>query len=266
VLSGAEGHSRAREAATKALEIDPKSPKALVVLGWIAMLNNDLAGASQHFERALALDPADLNVLGDAAVLLQALGRPDDALALHEVVARRDPVNVTSLYSLANAQRHAGRFDEAIASLRTALSLSPGRGGAHFNLGVALLQKGEASAALEEIKQETSSWIRIGLPMAYHALGRQAESDAALAGLIERDATDSAYNIAFVYAFRGEDDRAFEWLDKAVEYQDAGLAEIVEESLFDNIHSDPRWLPFLRSIGKAPEQLAAIEFKVTLPM
>ena len=64
---------------------------------------------------------------------------------------------------------------------------------------------------------------------------------------------------------RGEADKAFAWLDKAVEYSDPGLSEIVTENLFDNIHKDPRWLPFLRKIGKAPEQLAKIEFKVTLP-
>jgi hypothetical protein len=59
--------------------------------------------------------------------------------------------------------------------------------------------------------------------------------------------------------------KAFAWLDKAVEYGDPGLGEIVTENLFDKIHADPRWLPFLRKIGKAPEQLAKIEFKVTLP-
>jgi hypothetical protein len=54
-------------------------------------------------------------------------------------------------------------------------------------------------------------------------------------------------------------------LDKAIAYEDSGINEIVPENLFANIHSDPRWLPFLRKIGKAPEQLAKIEFKVALP-
>ncbi len=61
-----------------------------------------------------------------------------------------------------------------------------------------------------------------------------------------------------------EADRAFEWLDKAVEYNDPGLSEIPSAILFTNIHDDPRWLPFLESIGKSPEQLAAIEFEVRL--
>jgi hypothetical protein len=66
-------------------------------------------------------------------------------------------------------------------------------------------------------------------------------------------------------AFHGEADRAFEWLDKSVEYKDPGLASIVIEPLFANIHDDPRWLPFLESIGMSPQQLDAIEFNVTLP-
>ena len=146
------------------------------------------------------------------------------------------------------------------------LSLSPGRGRAHAQLGIALLQKGDAQGALAQIEQETSEvWKMIGLPLAYHALGRKADSDAALAALIAKYEKDVSYNIAYVYAYRGEADKSFEWLDKAVEYGDTGISEIVTENLFDTIHADPRWLPFLRKVGKAPEQLAKIEFKVILP-
>ena len=66
-------------------------------------------------------------------------------------------------------------------------------------------------------------------------------------------------------AFRDEADRAFAWLDKAVQYTDPGLSQIAVEPLCANIQFDPRWLPFLESIGKSPEQLAAIEFEVTAP-
>ena len=146
------------------------------------------------------------------------------------------------------------------------LSLAPGRAGAHDSIGIALLLKGDGKGALEEIEQETSEvWKMIGLPMAYHALGRKADSDAALAALIAKYEKDGPFNIAYVYAYRGDADKAFAWLDKAVEYGDRGLGEIVTENLFDKIHADPRWLPFLRKLGKAPEQLAKIEFKVTLP-
>jgi adenylate cyclase len=267
LLSNKEGYAQAREAANRALEIDPDYGPAHARLGWVAMNgDNNLAAAAQHFKRALALDAADLNVLGNSAVLLANLGHLDEALALSETVVRRDPVNVTTLYNLAFYQREAGRFDAAIASFRTALNLAPGQGGARTELGYALLLKGDAPGALSEIEQETSeTWKMEGLPIAYHALGRGADSNAALAAMIAKYERDSPYNIAYVYAFRGEADQAFAWLDKAVEYGDPGISEIVTETLFDKIHADPRWLAFLRKLGKAPEQLAKIEFKVTLP-
>src|SRR6059058_4067716 len=267
LLPGKEGFAQAREAAVRALAIDPDYAPAHAQLGWIAMYgDSDLVGAAQHLERALALDPADLRVLTTSVTLLQSLGRLDEALALEEAAVRRDPVNVTTLFNLGYHQRMAGRLDAAISSFRTVLSLSPSNGGAHCQLGIALLLKGDAKGALAEIEQETSEIYKmIGLPLAYHALGRKADSDAALAALIAKYEKDGPSNIASVYAYRGEADKAFEWLDKAVEYGDGGLGEIVTDNLFDKIHADPRWLAFLRKIGKAPEQLAKVEFKVTLP-
>jgi adenylate cyclase len=267
VLSNQEGFTRAREAADKALSINPDYAPTHARLGWIAMNDdNDLVGAAQHFERALALDPTNLDVLAHAAQLLQSLGRLDEALALYEALIRRDPVNVSLLVNLGLSQLWSGRYDAAIASYRTALSLSPGRGVAHYELSVALLFKGDAKAALAEIEQETSDpWRMIGLPQAYSALGRKGDSDQALAALIAKYEKEAPYNIAYVYVYRGEADKAFEWLAKALEYKDSGLSEIVAGNLFAKLHSDPRWVPFLRKLGKAPEQLAKIEFKVTLP-
>ncbi len=266
LLPNSEGYARAREAEEKALSIDPNYAPAHAGLGRIAMANNDFVSAAKHFERALALDPNDINVLRNSATFLQSLGRLHEALALNEAIVRRDPVNLLALNNLGVAQQSTKQFDAAIASFRSVLSLNPGSGGAHSWMCEAMLLKGDAPAALAEIEQEKSeSWRLIGLPMAYHALGRKTEADAALATLIAKDETWGPYNIAYIYAFRGDADKAFEWLDKAVQYQDPGLLGIVGENLFDNIHSDPRWLPFLRKIGRAPEQLAKIQFKVTLP-
>jgi tetratricopeptide (TPR) repeat protein len=248
------------------LAIDSNYAPAHARLASIASYDNDPVGAARHFERAVALDPSDLSVLDEVAVFLKSLGRLREALALNEATVRRDPVNVTALYNLGNAQLLMGQFDAAIASFRSVLSLSPGYAGAQYFICEAMLLKGDAPAALTEIEQEKVEVLRlIGLSMVYHALGRKTESDAALGNLIAKFEKDWSYNIAFVYAFRGEADKAFDWLDKAAQNQDPGFSEIVSENLFDNIHSDPRWLPFLRKLGRAPEQLAKIQLKVTLP-
>ena len=261
-----ETYTLSREAINKALAIDPEFAPALGSLGLMAMFyDNDLAAAAQHFERALLLEPANSDIIANAANLTALLGRLDESIALAKFVVARDPVNPSAHSSLGVFYAFAGRWDESIASYSTALTLSPGRSGAHYHVGVALLFKGELNAALEAMQLEDSIWGMIGLPLAYHALGRAGESEAALAELIEQYEQGAAFNIAYVLAYRGEADRAFQWLDKAVQYKDSGLAQIRDTHLFANIHNDPRWLPFLERIGKSPEQLAAIEFKVSLP-
>ncbi|MDT8408055.1 MAG: tetratricopeptide repeat protein [Wenzhouxiangellaceae bacterium] len=262
-----DGFSLAREAAEKALEIDPEYALAHSGLGWIAMSHDrNLAAAARHFERALALEPDNLSMIGNAAVLLQSLARQEQAIALMEYVAARDPLNPTSHYNLAINYGYVGRQDEAIAAYRTALRLSPEMVGAHHFVGMALLLHGQAGAALEAMQQEPFEAYRlIGLALAHHALAQHEASDRVLAELIEKHETGWAYNIAYVFAYRNETDQAFEWLNKAVEYADPGLTDISVEPLFASLHNDPRWLPLLQSMGKAPEQLAAIEFSANVP-
>lgn len=189
----------------------------------------------------------------------------DEAIALSEYVAARDPVSARSNVNLGEFYNSSGRWDEAIASFSTALALSPSYSPAQYKIGTALLFKGEPRLALEAMKLEESVWGMVGLTLAYHALGQADKSDTILAELIEQHAQGWAFNIAYVLAFRGENDRAFEWLDKAVKYKDGGLSEIQIERLFSNLYQDPRWVPFLESIGKSLAQLDAINFEVTLP-
>ncbi len=262
-----EGYALAREAIGKALAIDRDFAKGYARLGFLAAaFDGDLAMAARQLERGLELDPTDLDILGDAAYLATSLGHLDEAIVLQEHVLARDPLNVRGQWRMGYYYLYAGRLDDAIASLSTALRLSPGHIGTQQIKGIVLLEKGEPEAALAAMQEESEEdWRQIGLVMAYHALGRAAESDAALAKSIEMAEQTAAYNIAFTLAFRGEADRAFQWLDKAVQYNDPGLSMITSSPMFANIRVDPRWLPFLESIGKSPEQLAAIKFNVTLP-
>jgi TolB-like protein/Tfp pilus assembly protein PilF len=267
VLTFDEGYTLAREAVNRALAMNPEYAPAYAALGRIARsYDNDLAAAARHVERALELDPTNPDILGRAARLALSLGRLDEAIALDEYVVAHDPVNAGAHSDRGYSYWAAGRLDESIESYATTLSLSPGSSWTHYGIGTALLLKGEPEEALQTIQQETSvEWRLIGVAMAYHALGRAAESNAALAELIDKYEQQWAYNIANVLAYRGEIDTAFEWLEKAVQYKDPGLTDVSTDPLLANISDDPRWLPFLERIGKSPEQLAAIEFEVTLP-
>ena len=84
-------------------------------------------------------------------------------------------------------------------------------------------------------------WRLQGLALAYHALGRKKESDAALAELIEKYHADWAFQIAEVYAFRGESDKAFEWLERAYAQRDGGLADLKGDPLLKSLERDPRY-------------------------
>jgi TolB-like protein len=261
-----EGYSLAREAARNTLVIEPEYAKGHARLGWIAnRYDGDLVAAARHLDRALELDATDLDILEDAAALTVSLGRMEEAIALQVYVLNRDPLNVRCHRSLGYSYILAGRPDDAIASFRTALAISPGIIGVHQLTGVALLLKTEPDAALAAIQQDEDSWRDIGLVMAYHALGRESESNAALAKAIEVSEQTAAYNIAFTLAFRGEADRAFEWLDKAVQYRDPGLTNVANMPLFANIHNDSRWPLFLENLGRSPKQLASIKFEFSLP-
>ena len=259
-----ESYRLARNAVDKALALDPEFAPAHAMLGRLAMTHDgNLAAAAQRYEHALALEPANTDIVRSAAMLAASLGRLDTSVALGQFVVARDPVNPTGYLNLGYDYFNAGRLDEAIASLRTALTLSPGHAAAEYGIAVALLMKGEPAAALAAMQRESSAyWRSVGLPIVFHALGRKAESDAALASLIEAHQSDAAYNIAYVLAYRGETDRAFEWLEKAVANRDPGLDDIAVDPLFARLRQDPRWQPLLRRLGKAPDQLAAIQFDV----
>ncbi len=267
LLAAEKGDVLAREAVDRAIAIDPTYAPAFAMSAWMAMFrSNDLAAAAGYLERALELEPTSSVVIGRAAALMYHLGRLDEAIALGEYEVARDPLYVPGHFNLATRYFTAGRMDETIASYRTGLRLSPGAEGAQAAIGSALLLQGKTDAAMEAMRLDTDENERLlGLAMVYHALGDRAESDRALAKLLPVHGRAKPTDIAYVMAYRGEADRAFEWLQKAVQYNDPNLTEIVFLPYFDNIRDDPRWLPFLRQIGRAPEQLAAIKFDAKVP-
>ena len=261
-----EDYTLAREMVEKALAIDSDYAPAHANLGWIAIYHDrDLAAAARHFERALELDPANPLIIRGAAGLFGSLGRLEQAIALNKFVISHDPVNPAGHYNMGINYYLAGQWDEAIASLRTALRLSPGYIGAGNYLSRCLLFKGDPEAALATVQPNMLEGARLEiLATAYHALGDAPASNAALGEFIKKYGTSWPFNIALVLAYRNETDRAFEWLNKSIEYGD-WLSPIYLDPMFNNLHDDPRWLPLLESIGDLPAQLDMIEFNVTLP-
>ncbi len=84
---------------------------------------------------------------------------------------------------------------------------------------------------------------------------RISESDAALAQLIASNADTAAYQIAEVYAYRGDNDETFEWLERARQQRDCGLVSMRRDPLLVNLDDDARWNHFLHSVGPADNQV-----------
>ncbi|MGI9465380.1 MAG: tetratricopeptide repeat protein, partial [Aestuariivirgaceae bacterium] len=112
-----EGHTLAGAAAEQALFHSPDHAPSHAQLGRIAMSTNDhLAISAQHFERALALEPANVDVLHDASILAVNLGRLDQAIAMNKYLAIKDAVNADVHDSLGFVMARNRRLDEAIVS------------------------------------------------------------------------------------------------------------------------------------------------------
>jgi len=103
--------------------------------------------------------------------------------------------------------------------------------------------------------------------LALHDLGREEESAAAFRELREMRDNDELWphGYARAYAWLGNNDEAFRYLRLTAEIAPQALQSAAINPLYQRLHGDPRWLPFLREIGGMPEQLAAIEFEITLP-
>jgi TolB-like protein/Tfp pilus assembly protein PilF len=262
-----EGFRLSNEAAQEALILDSRSALAHARLGWISIYyDQDLERAARHFEDALAADSGNAEVLKMTVALLWHIGRLDQAIQYAEHVVARDPVNSDAYLSLARANYFAGRFETAIPQYRTAIALSPSGLGGHAMLGEALVMQGDARAALEEIKLESdAAWVLEVRSVAHHALGKAAASEAEWKELAERYGGLFVTAVAEVAAFRGDADSAFEWLEKAAASRDPNFGQVPISPFCRKLHEDPRWLPFLRKHGMAPEQLAAIKFDFDLP-
>ena len=201
-----------------------------------------------------------------AGEIARRLNRMDIAVAIAEYQTMQDPVNATAHFNLAAAYRNIGRLDEAIIELRTVLRLRPDYIYARTAIAEVLLWKYEPEAARKEVALEAHEYSRLyGQALVFHAMREEAEAEQALATLISKYSDTGATGIATIYAFRGDADRAFAWLEQAARAGDPWLGSIIYDPLLASLHIDERWTSFLRDHGMAPEQLAAIKFDVSIP-
>jgi TolB-like protein/DNA-binding winged helix-turn-helix (wHTH) protein len=246
-----DGQRLAREAVERALALNPNLAQAHTQMGRLKQqVDFDWVGADASFHRAVALDPGNPEVVGTAAFPAAILGRFDEALQLNRRAVDLDPLNADSWELLAETKFFMGQLDEAAADSRKALELNPDVVAAHMVLSQIYVIQGRPQDALHEIELVPYNYMRAYLsPIAYYALGRKKESDAALSKLIAKYHASYPYEIAQVYAFRNQPDEAFEWLDRAYAQRDGGLIETKVDPLLKSLHSDPRFAALLKKLN-----------------
>jgi TolB-like protein/tetratricopeptide (TPR) repeat protein len=251
-----EGYERARASVDRALKLNPDSGLARSILCTIeAVYDWNAPAALRECRHALALEPRNPQVLLYAGQMEDIVGNWNEAEHLLNSGVALDPLFAGFHVLIAIADEHTGRLAEAEARRRLTLQISPSYVRGHYGLGTTLLAEGKAEAALQEMQKETPDGGRdAGLAMAFYALGRKAESDAALARLVKERAEDMASWIAEVHAFRGESDQAFAWLDRAYLQRDVNLWWFKAVLAFRNLESDPRYGPFLARMNLSEQR------------
>jgi TolB-like protein/DNA-binding winged helix-turn-helix (wHTH) protein/Tfp pilus assembly protein PilF len=242
---------RDRLANENALKLDPNLAIAHAQLGDIHRAYDwDWAAADRELKQALALAPADGDILFYAAVQSLGMGRWDDALKQVNAALAQDPLNPSRYQVLTLTQSRRGRFEEAEAAARRTLELIPMGPYGHVFLGDVLLLRGRPEAALTEYSKEELEAARLsGIAMAYFAQGRRADSDAALATMTQHP-TDHPFFIARAYALRGDAIETLKWLELAYAQKDSGMLPLIKaDAMFNKIEGNPRYKAFLKKMN-----------------
>ena len=247
----AEGFERARRSAELVLELDPRSAVALAHLALThAIYDWDWAAAVGKIRRSLALAPRDPGILTAAGIIYLALHQLDEAASFFNAASALDPLGPASHSLLGTVCYRAARLTDAEAEFRRALEISPTFVWAHWALGAVLLAQGRLEEALSQMRQAGfDGGSDAGLAMAYHAMQRSSESDAALLRATAAYGARWAYGIAEVHAYRGDIDHAFAWLDRAYQQKDVALYRVKGDPLLRNLEADPRYKAFLRRMN-----------------
>jgi TolB-like protein/Tfp pilus assembly protein PilF len=252
-LGREEGVRLARDAIERALALDDSLPAAHAMLGWQKLQYDwDWAGAEAELDKALAVEPQGVGPLSLAATIASVHGRLSETNEFYRRIHEVDPLATWAFHNSASALLWEGRLEEAMSDARTVLELSPQRGYAHGLVGRIYLAQGKPDEALQEYLQEPQEDSRLyGLVMAYHALERKGELDAAFASWSEKYRDKFPCSTACLHAFRGEKDEAFVWLDRAYAERDRELTWVKVDIDLGSLRGDPRWLPFLRKMRLA---------------
>jgi serine/threonine-protein kinase len=249
-----ELRGRALDAAERAVAADPELAEGYSARGYLrGALHRDWRGAEEDLERALAINPGDPTTQRRYGILRSIMGRPEEAIAAARRAIEIDPLNAANWSVLGDNALAQGQLALAGEAWRRALEIAPEFEGVSWGLALLTLLQGrpaEALAAFERGREEADRLA--GIALAQHALGHDDQARAALAALAARHGDRKPHMVAGGYAFLGDRNLAFAWIDRAIARGDAGIVELRLDPLFASLRSDPRFEQALRKLNLSP--------------
>jgi TolB-like protein/Tfp pilus assembly protein PilF len=260
LLPAKEAFAKAREAATKALELDDTLGEAHNALATVkADYDWDWPRAEREFRRAIELNPGYATAHQWYGEFLSELGRHEEALAEIKQAQQLDPLSLIINAVTGETLLYAGQNDLAIEQLHKTLEIDANFAYTHHFLAVAYLRKGAFAEATPEFQRAITlspdiTSYKGALGYAYARAGQSAEARKLLNELKEQSKRRyiSWYDFALIYVGLGEKDQAFACLEKAYEQRDRRLILMKVYPLLDPLRSDPRFADLLRRIGLPP--------------
>ncbi len=245
---------KAKEAAEKALAIDPTLAEAYTALGqYKAYYEWDWNGAEVEFQKGIALNPNYPLLHHWRSLNLIAMGRMDEARAAMQRALELDPLLLVSNVNLGRIDYYEGRYDQAIKQYQRALDLDKDFMRTHLRMGLAYVQQGRYHEALTEYNKALeiagdTPQIRAHIAHVLAISGKRSEALIELAKLQERAKRQYVppYDIALIYVGLGENDKAFAWLEKAYDDHSTEMIYFKVDPLLAPLHSDPRYQNLLR--------------------
>jgi TolB-like protein/Tfp pilus assembly protein PilF len=246
-----EGYEKARIAVDKALEFEPELAEGYAMRERIQETYDwDFDGADVSIRRALELAPGNASVLDRAAILAYKLTSFEEALGFARRAVAQDPLSAAIWHNVGLIAHAADALEESERAFRKALELVPQRFLSGALMSLVLMDQGRMEEALEEAAREPEEFWRLwSLAIVEYAAGKRDAADSRLSSLLTEHVAGSAFQIAEVYATRGNNEAAFEWLDKALNERDSGVTHAAADPQLRTLHDDPRWPMFLEKIG-----------------
>jgi serine/threonine-protein kinase len=238
----------AMAAAEQAVSLAPELAEGYASRGFLrACLETDWIGARSDLERAVELEPGSAEIRQRyARDVLAPLGLLAEARSAARLATRLDPLSNSAWTSLAAIHLAEGDLDATRRAAERSIELQPKQSFAATYLAMAELADGQPEKALAAADQCESEVFKLQVQaVALHSMGRKDESQAVLDSMLRAHRADGPFQIATVYAWRGDKDQAFAWLERAMAARDGGVMDLRLDPLVRGLATDPRFADIL---------------------